>query len=271
MNPQPLNPKLTPEVPLPRAPLARVIAQIQFPTLLAIRNPDKVTLVQEDLRENYPFLKQEQVHNIETTSNQAPNVHHSVVWRFTDLETNATWRVSLGVDFVAIETSSYTSRSDFLDRLGTIVSSVNRYFRPESSNRVGLRYIARLIGSAVERVEELVHPKVLGIHSDSKNREFVLGDSIVHSISDTQFLAPDGAYIQGRWGGLPANRTYDLNVLEPFPEPSWILDLDMFSSNSIPFTNEVLLPTATDFAISLYWLFRQMVTDEFLRFYGGEI
>ena len=271
MNPQPLNPTLVPEVPLPRAPLARVIAQIQFPTILAIRNPDKVTSVQEDLRKDYPFLKQEQVRNIEVTSDQTPNVHHSVVWRFADRETNASWRVSLSVDFVAIETSSYISRSDFLNRLDILVSSVNRHFKPESASRLGLRYIARLIDDAIERVEELVHPKVLGIHSDSNNLEFVLGNSIIHSITDTQFLAPEDAYIQGRWGRLPAGRTYDPNVLDPFSKPSWILDLDMFKSNSIPFTNEVLLPTATDFAKNLYWVFRQMVTEEFLKYYGGEI
>ena len=49
--PRPLSPTPIAEVPLPRAPLARVIAQARFPPILAIRDPDKVAGVQEELRE----------------------------------------------------------------------------------------------------------------------------------------------------------------------------------------------------------------------------
>ena len=44
----------------------------------------------------------------------------------------------------------------------------------------------------------------------------------------------------------------------------------MFTTESLPFASEQLLKTAMGFAECLYWLFRQMVTEEFLRFYGGE-
>ena len=49
-------------------------------------------------------------------------------------------------------------------------------------------------------------------------------------------------------------------------KPSWVLDLDMFTTESLPFTSEGLLTTATSFAEYLYWLFREMVTEEFLTF-----
>ena len=89
-------------------------------------------------------------------------------------------------------------------------------------------------------------------------------------MNETQFLAQDGSRIQGRWGKLPPNTTHDPNSLDPVAEPSWVLDLDMFTSEPQPFASAELLQTATDFAECLYWLFRQMVTNEFLRFYGGE-
>ena len=268
--PLPLNPMSTPEVPLPRAPLARVIAQARFPPILAIRDPDKVAVLQEALRETYPNLSQDQVHSIELASNQTPNVRQGLIWRFVDREKDARWRVSLGVDFVALETSSYDSRSDFLNRVRAIVSAVEQAFKPASASRLGLRYIDRLTDEAVDRVGELIHPEVLGIMQPPKNPHAALEESLLHLMTEAQFLAQDGACVQGRWGQLPKNTTYDPDALEPIAKPSWILDLDMFTTESLPFASEKLLTTAMGFAECLYWLFRQMVTEEFLRFYGGE-
>ena len=270
IEPRPLNPTSTPEVPLARAPLARVIAQARFPPILAIRVPDKVAVVQEALRETYPNLSQEQVHSIELTSGETPNFHQGLIWRLADREKDARWRVSLGVDFVALETSSYDSRNDFLNRLGVVVSAVEQAFKPASASRFGLRYIDRLTGEAINRVGELIHPEVLGIVRPPENPPPALRESLIHLMTEAQFLAQDGARIQGRWGQLPENATYDPHALEPVAKPSWILDLDMFTTESLPFASEQLLKTAMGFAESLYWLFRQMVTEEFLKFYGGE-
>jgi len=268
--PRPLNPTPTPEVRLPRAPLARVIAQARFPSILAIRNPDKVSVFQEALRETYPNLSEDQVHSIELTAGQTPNVRQGLIWRLVDREKDPQWRVSLGVDFVALETSAYDSRDDFLDRLHAVVSAVEQTFKPATASRIGLRYIDRLTDEAVDRVGELIRPEVLGIIRPPDDPAPALGESVIHLITEAQFLAQDGARVQGRCGHLPANATYDPNALEPVAKPSWVLDLDMFTSESQPFANEELLTTATGFATCLYWLFRQMVTKEFLRFYGGQ-
>ena len=267
--PRPLNPTPIREVPLPRAPLARVIAQARFPTILAIRDPDKVAGLQEEVRATYPHLSQEQVHSIEL-GGETPNVSQGLIWRLADREKDPLWRASLGVDFVALETSDYVSRGDFLDRLHTVLFALEKAFKPASASRLGLRYIDRLTGEAVDRVADLIQPEVLGIIRPPGNPEPKLGDSVIHLMSETQFLVQDDVRVQGRWGKLPANATYDPNALEPVDEPSWFLDLDMFTTESQPFASEDLLTTATGFAECLYWLFRQMVTVEFLRFYGGE-
>ena len=148
IEPRPLNPTPTPEVPLTRAPSARVIAQARFPPILAIRVPDKVAVVQEALRETYPHLSQEQVHSIELTGGETPNFHQGLIWRFADREKDARWRVSLGVDFVALETSSCDSRNDFLNRFRAVVSAVEQAFKPASAGRLGLRYTDRLTDDA---------------------------------------------------------------------------------------------------------------------------
>ena len=266
---RPLNPMPTPEVPLPRAPLERVIAQVRFPPILSIRDPDRVAVFQEALRETYPNLSQEQVHSVEFGGGQTPNISQGLIWRLADQEVNPPWRVSLGVDFAALETSSYESRSDFLERLRTVLSAVEQGFKPASASRLGLRYIDRLTGTAVERVTELVRPDVLGIIKPAENPHRVLEKSIAHLMTEVQFLAQDGARVQGRWGLLPANATYDPDAIKRVGDLSWVLDLDMFTAESQAFESESLLTTVTGFAECQYWLFRQMVTEEFLKHYGG--
>ena len=267
---RPLNPTPVREVPLPNAPLARVIAQARFPAILSIRDPDKAAVFQEELREIYPHLNEEQVHAIELTESQTPNVRRGLIWRLADSEQSPGWRVSLGVDFVSLETSDYKSRQDFLDRLRAVLTAVENVFRPSGAQRLGLRYIDLLTGEAAGDVADLIRPEVLGIMGSTEPRPLDLRDSIVLMMTEARFHGPDGSPIQGRWGMLPPNTTYDPNVLEPVAGTSWVLDLDMATLEPSPFSTDALVTTATGFAESLYWLFRQMVTDEFLRFHGGE-
>ena len=268
--PRPLN--LTPplEVPLPRAPLARVVAQTRFPPILAIRDPDRVAAFQEELRGTYPNLSQDQVHSIELTGGQTPKIDQGLIWRLADREKDPGWQVSLGVDFVAVETSFYDSRADFLARLSTVLATVERAFDPASASRLGLRYIDRLTDDAFDHVDEMIHREVLGIIQPSENLDPSLRESVIHHLAEVQFLGWGGARIQGRWGQLPRNTTFDPNALEPVDKPCWVLDLDMFTTESQPFATQGLLTTARSFAECLYSVFRQMVTEEFLTFYGGK-
>ncbi len=265
-----LKPLQIPEVRLQQAPLVGVIAQVRFPAILAIRNPDKVAKFQEALRQDYPFLIQEHVNRIELAGIQTPNVHSGIIWRLTDKERDAQWRVSLGIDFVALETSLYDSRNDFLNRIGTVVSAVEKTFEPASASRVGLRYVDQLVDEAVARISEIVQPSILGIVGSPRETELNFRDSITRSLTETEILAPNGARIQARWGQLPPNTTYDPNILDPIDKMSWILDLDMFKLGSHPFDREALQKITSNFAECIYWLFRQIVTDEFLKFYGGQ-
>lgn len=268
--PRPLNPTPVHEVPLPNAPLERVIAQVRFPTILSIRDPDKVAVFQEEHREIYPHLDKEQVHSIELTASRTPNVSQGLIWRLADSERSPRWRVSLGEDFASLETSDYDRRQDFLDRLRAVLTAVENTFRPASAQRLGIRYIDRLTGEAAGNVAGLIRPEVLGIMGSTDPRSLDLRDSITLMMTEARFHGPDGSPIQGRWGALPPNTTHDPDVLEPVAGTSWVLDLDMATPGPRPFSADDLAATAARFAESLYWLFRQMVTDEFLRFHGGE-
>ena len=269
--PTPLAIETPAEVHLPNAPLARVLAQVRFPPILSIGKADMIADFQEELRGAYPHLNREEVQNIDLSPGHEPrSITKETIWRLSDQEEPATWRVSLGVDFVALETLTYTSRDDFLKRLRVVVANVEKFFQPADAKRVGLRYIDQLTGDAVDRIDELVQPNVLGILQTSDVAPAELREATVHLMTEAKVLAIEGL-IQGRWGNLPPNTTHDPNALQPVDKPSWVLDLDMFSPHTMPFEPEKLTATAEAFSKRLYSVFREMVTEEFLRFYGGSL
>ncbi|MCY4239679.1 MAG: TIGR04255 family protein [Rhodospirillaceae bacterium] len=266
--PTPLATGIPTEVPLPEAPLVRVIAQVRFPPILSIRKEDSVADFQEELRASYPHLQRNEVRNIDIRPGQDPSVSEAVIWRLADRQEPATWRVSLGVDFVALEAWKYSSRQDFLNRLRRVLASVEACFQPAEALRVGLRYIDRLEGEAMDRIGDLIQGNFLGILQPGIGQFEPLREATVHSMTQVQLQAAEGM-IQGRWGNMPPNATYDPETLQPTGKPSWVLDLDMFSPQASPFRSEELAAMTGTFAERIYSVFRMMVTDQFLKFYGG--
>ncbi|MCY4200042.1 MAG: TIGR04255 family protein [Gammaproteobacteria bacterium] len=267
--PTPLGTESPTEVPLLNAPLARVVAQVRFPPILAIRKIDGMVDFQEALRADFPHLQRNDIRSVEVEPGREPNVSETVIWRLSDGPEPTAWRVSLGIDFVALDTYRYVSREDFLDRLRKVLDSVAACFEPAEAQRLGLRYIDRLERSALHEIGQLIQPGVLGIFSPGGGSPDILRKATAHLMTEAQFAAEEGA-IQGRWGNLPANATYDPDTLQPIGEESWVLDLDMFSLQALPFKSDELISTTRTFSKRLYSVFRLMVTEEFLRFYGGQ-
>jgi uncharacterized protein (TIGR04255 family) len=249
------------EVPLKRAPLVRVIAQIRFPLVVAVEQPDFIAPFQKSVQQEYPVLRQEQAQGVVLGPTGVSQVPPQTAWRFADVEGH--WRVSLTQNFLALETTKYTSRSDFLARLSEVVAPLDVLIQPKLLDRIGLRYIDRISGPDLRDIADLVRPEVRGIAGSPA------ASHAVHALSESLFEI-DGARVLGRWGRLPAGGTVDPAALEPIDEPCWILDLDMFSSNSMPFSSDRVLSDASRFAERIYTLFRWAVTPAFLHRYGGQ-
>jgi uncharacterized protein (TIGR04255 family) len=65
--------------------------------------------------------------------------------------------------------------------------------------------------------------------------------------------------------------TVDATVMQPTEEESWIIDLDLSETSETPFDPEALIARVRTYAERIYTVFRWMVTDEFLREYGGDV
>jgi uncharacterized protein (TIGR04255 family) len=248
------------EVPLKDAPLVRVIAQVRFPEILAVEQRDFVAPFQEALRATYPVLRQEQTQGLRLSPAGIAHAKPQLAWRFSDLDGH--WRVSLTPEFLALETTKYTSRSDFFVRLRAVVEALDEHVEPKLIDRLGVRYIDRITGAAVDEIASLVRPEVRGITGTDA------ATHVAHALSESMFELPD-ARVLARWGRLPAGATVDPAAIEPAQEKSWILDLDMFSAAPMPFAVDRAVAEAQRFAERIYTIFRWAVTDDFLRRYGG--
>ncbi|MEK7470201.1 MAG: TIGR04255 family protein [Planctomycetota bacterium] len=248
------------EVPLPKAPLIRVIAQMKFPLIAMIERSDFVAPFQEAIRAKYPVLRHEPAPKIFVGAGSPP-VQGPSAWRFSDIQ--GSWRASLAGDFLALETTQYKSRTDFFARFGELVKALDQHVGPKLVDRLGVRYIDKISGLAMQGIDKLVRPEVLGITGSPSSIH------AEHTLAETKFTA-DKAFMTARWGCLPAGATPDPSAIEPMSDRSWILDLDMFSAAPSEFSVDTVVATATRFAERIYTVFRWAVTDEFLRHFGGK-
>lgn len=249
------------EVALANPPLVRVIGQIAFPTLAKIAQATAVAPFQESIRSTYPLLTQEEIQHIEMPPTAAPRFQSAIIWRFSSADGH--WRVSLSPSFVALETTAYTSRTEFVGRLMALTRALQETMDPQLYLRVGLRYINRMEGEALSTIATLIKPEVLGV------LQTPFKDAAQHLITESILRTEEGQLL-ARWGSLPANATVDPQALEPIAAPSWIFDLDISATGQWPFEAAAIGDRLLAFAKRNYAVFRFIVKDEFLTYYGGK-
>jgi uncharacterized protein (TIGR04255 family) len=231
--------------------------------VLSLEKREFIAPFQEAIRSTYPVLRPEQTQGIVLGPQGVAPGPKQIAWRFSDVDGG--WRVSVTPEFVAIETTSYTSRGDFLKRLRFVLDAFAERVEPALVQRLGVRYIARVTGDALADISGLVRQEVLGIVA------LPFSEHAHHSLTETILALPGSKeQLLARWGKVPAGVTVDPNAIEPIPEPSWVLDIDMFCNEEHPFVPEEIVNTAQRFAERLYTVFRWAVTDDFLRRYGGK-
>jgi uncharacterized protein (TIGR04255 family) len=131
-------------------------------------------------------------------------------------------------------------------------------------DRLGVRYIDRIQGDDVKSLAKLVHPDALGVMASS------LGTHVKQLALTEALLSTEWGNIHARWARLPPQSTFDPAAIAPIEEDSWVLDLDAYTENGLPFDASRIVDRAQLFAERIYALFRWSVNDDFLRHFGGE-
>jgi uncharacterized protein (TIGR04255 family) len=257
------------EVPLERAPLARVLAQVRFPRLAALSiGDDRANQIVVDLQEDYPVLQvSSEVVTTLTPQGMAQQPGPGRTWQLQDGDQK--WQVTYAPDFVALQTSVYVSRDDFVERLSRVVTFFTKAVHPPRTERIGVRYINQLDEPHIKELPQLIRAEMLGgLAVPASN-----GVTVARSLSDAQYNLPssgpgvtDG--LQVRWGQIPPGVIIDPS-LAATDTPTWILDLDSFRIGQGEFSPSAISSAVLDLADRAYRFFRWVVKDDFLQRFGA--
>jgi uncharacterized protein (TIGR04255 family) len=252
-----------PEIPLPTAPLAKVVAQIRYPRPLDFEGEESVEPLRRKLASRYPVGRKVQATAVVITpSGVTQQPSQDINWTFQDVQEE--WKITVSNQSMSLEAENYTSRDDFSDRFNEAIRALADAMHPPVYDRLGVRYVNRLEGEGIlpdlhKLVQPVAQAGLLVPHS---------GVQVQHSLCDTVFV--DGnAQLQVRWGWLPAGAGIDPTVAAP-NVPYWLLDIDSYTGKGGPFEVDSLQQLTRDLAIRAHRLFRWVVTDDFITRFGGK-
>lgn len=262
---------LTPvaEVQLHRGPLAKVLMQVRYSRTPLLVTDGAEAVIAEALG-RYPVRRRQVTVGmvpdvvINGAQLQVPgSIAPGVALLFTD--PSGGWQATVTDTAVALETTDYSTRADFCERAGEIFAAVAAVALPPVVDRVGIRYIDRLTGPAVEQVPSYVIPELAGLVGCVDGP---LG--LHHSITESQLEIGPNERMLVRSGLLPAGSSFD-PALQPIGEPNWVLDMDVFTTHATyAFEPDELTQRLRRYAEATYSFFRYATTEAFQHAYGVE-
>ncbi|SBT92374.1 TIGR04255 family protein [Streptomyces sp. DI166] len=253
------------DVPLSRAPLVRVLAQLRFEPLAVLDSTNAASLFAAEVGNAYPYLEKGAEFNMVVGAGQvSPQMGQTQVWRFRSPDRATT--VSLTNGSLSLETTSYPGNAEFCASLSTLAAALKKVAYVPAYTRLGYRYTNRLTDDAViHDLSKFVRTEILGVSGTE------LGGSAVlqHSLSQAAFQIDETTGLLAQWGEMPPGGTYD-PTLSAIQQRSWVLDLDSFyQASEVSSQPEYVREKAERLAMSAYRFFRWAVKDEFLAYFGG--
>ena len=271
MNQETFNPFGRPveEVQLVDAPLVSVIAQVRFPVIAALHEIAGIASFQEAVKGTYPVMRPENQTSAVLGSDGNLIAGESVpLWRFRGKDDG--WMATVAPSWIALETSTYTSRSDFLHRWTELLELFDSVgLAPAVFDRLGVRYVDQLSGvEDMANLHRFVNGAVLGaINIES---DLGVGAELIGTVTQAHLGIRD-AVMLARWGKVPPNAVAMPGV-PPVDAASWFLDVDVFTEGiDRPFTIESVAAQSGELAQHAYSFFRWAVTEELLRSRGGSV
>jgi uncharacterized protein (TIGR04255 family) len=174
---------------------------------------------------------------------------------------DGSWTAAILPGHFSLETTKYTRWSEFEALLQALTRAIATTAAPVIEQRLGLRYVDRLIGLGVRDPSEWARwivPSIIGpvLHP-------VIGDAVVSTRQQIDLDLGDGHGCTLRHGTVR-------DVEAPSDsEVTYILDFDIYRSQSRRFVPDHVGEATTAFHEKADALFRQVITDELLRHLGG--
>lgn len=251
------------EIRLGAAPLARVVAQLRFPALSRMKDDDIAQDFVRQMSKEYPLMDVvQEISLVSMIPDQQPPTL-SQVWRLQTSDEN--WIVSLGRTSLSLEVIKYSSRTDFNARFNRIVDAFIQIASPPRLDRLGIRYINRIVDSDIlGDIPNLIRAELNGLST----LQLPVGVEANHSILEVQFNR-GGCTTLARCGYLPPHVIID-PALPPVDKRSWVLDIDsafVGAGEIAPENIESMIEILTGYN---YRFFRYAVKPGFIELFEPE-
>lgn len=242
-----------------RNPLAEVICQLQFPTVLPIAT-ELPSDFQQRIRQAYPVFRQESgtpampAEMSQLLANLPVNLQSGPVYSF-DSEAG-TRTVTLTRDALAITERDYTRWEDLRTEIETVRSALEEIYVPSFYTRIGLRYQNILDPGALQLQgtgwAELLHPAIagmLGVADEISSTVDGVGGAAEIAINDV----PEAA----------VRIQYGLVQKPPDGPAPFALDADFYTNQRSPYDQVPdILETFNHLAGNLFrWAIKERLRD----------
>lgn len=153
-----------------KPPLAEVICQLRFPTILSIGAKEPAEF-QDAIRGEYPQYAARQEYPMpKLTGAGTPNPsvqQQPPVTNYNFVSQDGKWKINLTNNFIALSTIGYRQWEDFAQRLDFVLAQFIRIYQPAYFQRIGLRYLNAISRKAVGMEDmlwdDLIQSAYLGV------------------------------------------------------------------------------------------------------------
>lgn len=253
-------------VRLDAAPLQLVIVQVQWPEHVQLSSSfeNAANLFSASLPE-FPLVNEIAETDIKISPEGVEEVKGAQSYQYSSVD--GFWMIHLNRKFISLSCRAYPGYEfkDVLDKLSSILVSVEKYLAVEAVSRVGVRYINRVDKArSIESLEKYFDQSSLGY----QNLEIPEGISLRESVSQAVFVLGDISF--NVRSGLMAPGTTPDRALPPSGNTAWALDLDAFQLSSRRFSPENVLDTVGRLSDTCYDFFKHILLDAGENAFGGE-
>lgn len=264
-SPAPFDETPVDEIPLDQAPLVRVLAQVRFENLAVFKRENFINPFIEQLLNHFPLL--DEGHETELVlgpSGVSRKDSSSPVWRLRSLDRK--WTVTVSQGSLAIETTAYESRTDFLQRFEHVCATFIEAIGTSIAIRLGIRYTNQILDESISTSELISF-----FRQDSRGALNIPSNdatTLLQGINEASFATGERT-VQARWGLLPGQTIFDPSIA-PVPFQSWFLDIDSFTTTRQHMNAVYLTEELQNLSERAYRMFRWLVTERFIERFRGK-
>lgn len=154
--------------------LKSVVCQIRVQPIFRIA-AEPPAQFQEKIRKHYPTVQREEAIQVEVQSLQRRSLGST--WRFKSED--GFWEVTLDSAFIAFETKTYKSFTDFRSRFEQVYEAYFSTYDPSRPERIGLRYVNMVRAANVRGLKDWtswVKPELMGFIASDQVQEPIIHD-----------------------------------------------------------------------------------------------